>query len=212
MNNQKKGAVPAIVVVVLLIIIVGGGFYLYSAKKAEMPKQDEFSELKNGAQEKEEGLSEMENEKMMDNEEGMMAERKMMGGEERMMSSVYSGTTLAGSLSPLLDFTKADYDKAIQSGKPILLYFYASWCPICKKETADALYPAFNEFKREGVIGFRVNYKDGDTDKDEVALAREFGVPYQHTKILLQGGKMFLKSPESWDKARYTKEITTLLE
>ena len=49
------------------------------------------------------------------------------------------------------------------------------------------------------------------TDADEKNLAREFGVAYQHTKVLLKNGKRILKSPETWDKARYLKEINTAL-
>lgn len=120
---------------------------------------------------------------------------------------MYAGVLLAGSAAPLLDFTKADYEEAKQSDKLVMLYFYATWCPICKKETADALYPAFNELTDERVIGFRVNYNDGDTDESEKALARELGVAYQHTKVFLKNGERILKSPEGWDKARYLAEI-----
>jgi thiol-disulfide isomerase/thioredoxin len=123
----------------------------------------------------------------------------------------YTGSILAGNSSPLLDFKKADYDKALVSGKPVLLYFYASWCPICKTETRDALYPAFNELTSDGVVGFRVNYKDGDTDSDETALARQFGVTYQHTKVILKNSEQVLKSGESWDKSRYLTEINKIV-
>ena len=121
----------------------------------------------------------------------------------------WSGTVIAGSArrSPLLLFTKTDYDAALQSGKLILLYFYANWCPICKRETADALYPAFNDLARADVIGFRVNYNDSDTDAEEKNLARAFGVAYQHTKVFVKNGVKVLKSPESWDKGRYLLEI-----
>ncbi len=132
--------------------------------------------------------------------------------ESSKASPLFVGTVISGKSSILFDFKKVDYDKAVALNKPILLYFYANWCPICKEETLNALYPAFAEFEGEGLVGFRVNYKDSHTDKDEVALAREFGVPYQHTKVLLKDGKMVLKSPESWDKARYLKELSALIK
>ena len=70
---------------------------------------------------------------------------------------------------------------------------------------------AFNSIKDEGVIGFRVNYNDNDTDSFEKELARKFGVPYQHTKIFLKNGERVLKSPETWSKSRYIEEINNFL-
>jgi thiol-disulfide isomerase/thioredoxin len=118
---------------------------------------------------------------------------------------------LAGTLAPLLDFTKSDYDLAVKSDKLVVLYFYASWCPLCKEETANGLYPAFNALKDSRIVGFRVNYNDNDTDSDEKALAREFGVGYQHTKVFVKNGSRILKSPESWDKERYLNEINKVI-
>jgi thiol-disulfide isomerase/thioredoxin len=119
----------------------------------------------------------------------------------------YQGEVLAGTSAPLLDFTKADYDKAVQSDRLIVLYFYATWCPICRAEVPK-LSAAFDQLGTDDVIGFRVNYNDGDTDADEEALAREFGVAYQHTKVFLRGGQRLLKAPDSWDTARYLSEIS----
>lgn len=123
----------------------------------------------------------------------------------------YTGAILAGKSAPLLDFVKADYDAALKSDKLVVLYFYANWCPICKNETANALYPAFNELTTDKVIGFRVNYNDNQTDNDEKNLAREFGVAYQHTKVFVRNSQRTLKSPEGWDKTRYLDEISKAL-
>src|SRR3989344_5494313 len=56
-------------------------------------------------------------------------------------------------------------------------------------------------------IGFRVNYKDSATDKDEENIAEEFGIPYQHTKVIVHNGKKVLKSLEQWNKERYLEEL-----
>lgn len=118
---------------------------------------------------------------------------------------------LAGTSAPLIDFNKVDYDEALKSDKLIVLYFYANWCPICKEELPNGLYPAFNQLTTDKVIGFRVNYNDSQTDNDEENLARDFGVAYQHTKVFLKNGQRVLKSPESWDKDRYLSEINKIL-
>src|SRR3989344_7272139 len=101
----------------------------------------------------------------------------------------YYGAILAGKSAPLLDFAKADYDVAIASDKLVVLYFYANWCPICKAEVANALYPAFNELTTDKVVGIRISYKDNETDSDEKALAVKYGIPYQHTKVFVRDGK-----------------------
>lgn len=119
----------------------------------------------------------------------------------------YVGEVLAGGAAPLLDFVSADYEAVKQTDKLILLYFYANWCPICKNEIKDALYPAFNELATTDIIGFRVNYNDNETDDAERDLAREFGVAYQHTKVFVRSGKAVLKRPDSWTKDRYLSEI-----
>lgn len=144
-------------------------------------------------------------EAMMEKSPAMMEDKK-----DGTMMEKYTGTVLAGISAPLLDFKKVDYDEALKTDKLIVLYFYANWCPICKAE-APLLEEAFSQLKTDKVIGFRVNYKDDQTDKDEEALAKQFGVPYQHTKVFVKNGERVLKSPESWDTARYLKEINAEL-
>lgn len=124
----------------------------------------------------------------------------------------YSSQVLAGKTSLLLDFTKADYEKALQSEKIVLFYFYANWCPICRVEVPNELYPAFNILTTDKVIGFRVNYNDSDTDEDEKALAKQFGITYQHSKVILKDGKEVVKSLDQWDKAQYLKEINAVVQ
>lgn len=123
----------------------------------------------------------------------------------------YQGSLLAGNTSPLLDFKKQDYDKALAANKIILLYFYANWCPVCRVEVPQALYPAFNELTESNIIGFRVNYNDDQTDADEKALAEQFDITYQHSKVILKNGKEVLKSLETWEKERYLEETNKVL-
>jgi thioredoxin 1 len=63
----------------------------------------------------------------------------------------------------------------------IVLFFYADWCPTCR--------PIDMEFKDNipkipaGIEIYRVNYNDQDTDEQEKALAKKYGVTYQHTFV-----------------------------
>lgn len=130
---------------------------------------------------------------------------------QRSPQQPYSGTVLAGSSAPVIDFNAADYSVALQSDKLVVLYFYANWCPICRAEVPQ-MYAAFNELTTDKAIGFRVNFNDDQTDNNERNLARQFGVPYQHTKVFLKDGAVVLKSSEAWDKNRYLLEISSSLQ
>ncbi len=80
-------------------------------------------------------------------------------------------------------FTKAAYDEARAANRPILLYFYANWCPFCREQ--DPRFARVIPEHDGGVVALRVNYNDTDTDDDERALARTFGVTYQHTMFFI---------------------------
>ncbi len=114
---------------------------------------------------------------------------------------------IAGKNSLLLEYNAGDYELAKASDKLVVLYFYANWCPICRAEFPE-MEEVFNELETNQVIGFRVNFNDDETEEGEVALAREFGIAYQHSKVFLKNGQRVLKSPESWEKRRYFEEIS----
>ena len=143
----------------------------------------------------------VEDDVMEEKEEAMMEEK-----DEMMVDDSYQGEILAGSVTPYIAFNKADYDKAVSENKIVLLYFYAEWCPSCKTEQIQT-FAAFNELEREDVVGFRVNYRDSGVDSFEEELAKEHGVTYQHTKVILQNGERVLKAPNSWKKEKYLEEI-----
>ena len=183
---------------IVALSLIGGGMYDWShAGEGEAMKNDKLESMT------EAGVA-ASSDGMMEGTQTVKTDKKMMEEGE-----AYMGTVLAGKLSPVLDFKKADYERALSEGKAIVLYFYADWCPVCKAEF-PVMRAAFDAFGSGGVVGFRVNFKDNSTDEAEVALAREFGVAYQHTKVLIKGGKQLLKSPESWDRARYDAELLTL--
>lgn len=122
----------------------------------------------------------------------------------------YSGNVLAGKSAPFLEFNKSDYEKALSEGKIIVFDFYANWCPICRAEE-PALHAGFDGLTSDDVIGFRVNYNDSETDKDEEALAKQFNITYQHTKVILKDGKEYSKSLDSWTKEKFDQEISKAL-
>ncbi|MCP6719228.1 MAG: thioredoxin family protein [Patescibacteria group bacterium] len=192
-NKLEKGiGIPIIIIAVAFILVIAGFIFLGK------PQVSEEREITTKEIEVESNTTQDDSSEIVVKEE----EAKIIMG--------YSGTVLAGESSPILDFNKSDYDTALKSDKLIVLYFYASWCPICRAEVPH-LYSAFDELKEENVVGFRVNYNDSQTDNNEENLAREFSVLYQHTKVFLKNGQRVLKSPETWNKDRYLSEINKSL-
>lgn len=131
---------------------------------------------------------------------------KQPTGSADLKENVQSGQVLAGKTALLYDFEKTRYEEAIKSDKLVVLYFYANWCPICKEELPRP-YSAFDELSTDKVVGFRINYNDSQTDEDEKELARQFGVPYQHSKVFVKDRERILKAVETWDKQKYLEEI-----
>ena len=137
----------------------------------------------------------------------------MMKGDDAMMEESGAtapfdpqGTVIVGSVSPFIDYNTADYDKALSEGRTVLLYFYANWCPICRVEIQDT-EAAFRELTDPRIVGFRVNYNDDETDGDEESLARQYGIAYQHTKVILHNGAPSLKDGSTWSRDRYLQEL-----
>jgi thiol-disulfide isomerase/thioredoxin len=188
-----------------------------SMEQKDAMENDVMEKKDDSMMEEKDSMDAMEDDKMMkedamedsmEKNDAMMEDDKMMKEDSMMQDSMYMGEALASESSSMyLAFNKEDYEKALESDKYILLYFYASWCPTCKEEQPEVI-AAFNELNREDVIGFRVNYKDSDTESYEEDLAREFGISYQHTKVILHNKERILKSPESWDKERYLEELS----
>jgi len=206
-NNSQKGfAMPIMIALVAVVLVLGAVAYY-----GNQPQTQEDTMAQEKAMMEKEAMEQKEKEAMMEKKDGEMMKKDegaMMDKGETMME--YSGITLAGKSAPLIDFTKADYDAAVKTNKLIVLYFYANWCPTCRAEF-PVMQGAFNELTTDKVIGFRVNYNDDQTDADEKALAKQFGVAYQHTKVFVKNGQRILKSPETWDDKRYDAEINKAL-
>lgn len=192
-----------ITVAIIVLLAVGGGYFYYKAGSGgEIIKDAAMRE------EVAETMMESEEDETAPMEDTMESDVVMKDSVMEDMAVEFTGTVLAGNTSPLLEFNMADYEKARMSDKLVVLYFYANWCPFCIAEFPK-MQSVFNTLAGSGVVGFRIHYNDNETTDAEVALAREFGVAYQHTKVFLKGGERVLKSPETWDEARYSNEIST---
>jgi thiol-disulfide isomerase/thioredoxin len=202
MKNMKKGFAAWAVVIIIALISTGAVYFLTS--DSDDP-QEKVEETENTSVEKTVEEEAMEEEEVMGDDETS----SMMEGEN-MEETAYSGTVLAGNKSLLLEFNNADYQKALAEEEVVVLYFFANWCPLCKAEFPK-MESAFDKLDNPDVVGFRVSFKDNQTDNSEKDLAKEFGVAYQHTKVIIKNGERVLKSPDTWEESRYISEINDVL-
>ncbi len=98
-----------------------------------------------------------------------------------------------------VDYTPEAFAAAKASGKTTYLYFFATWCPICRAHdptVADAIAagPEGVGFDAEQVAAFRVNY---DVRGDAHAACQPL---YQHFTCILQGNAVAFKTGAVQDK------------
>lgn len=146
----------------------------------------------------------MEKESMMEGE--WTAEE--MAEMEKEHSATMSGVLSDGS-SKYYDWDKAMFDKAVAEGKTVYLEFSANWCPVCKNQEPE-LIAGFAELNDPNVIGFKIHYKDDQSTPEHNALAQQYQIAYQHTKVILKDGKQVLKSPEAWTKDKFLEVMRSL--
>ncbi len=116
---------------------------------------------------------------------------------------------IGGGVSRYYNWDKAKFDQASKEGKTIYLEFSANWCPICQAQEPE-LIAGFAELNDSNVIGFKIHYKDDETTPEHAALAQQYQIAYQHTKVVLKDGKIVKKSPESWTKDKFLEEMRSL--
>ncbi len=72
-----------------------------------------------------------------------------------------------GGPAPVFSLKRLDgggsVDLASLRGKPVVLNFWASWCPPCKSE-ATALETAYRHYKGQGVVFLGIDYHDVSSD------------------------------------------------
>lgn len=97
----------------------------------------------------------------------------------------------AGSFQP---YKKADFDKLLASGQPVLVHVHADWCPTCKRQLT-VLGPMLNDPSNAKIMAITVDF-----DK-ETAFKQANKVGSQSTLIVYKGGKEVARSVGATDVA-----------
>ena len=79
-------------------------------------------------------------------------------------------------------YDKAAFDKALADGRPVIVDFFADWCPTCKAQKPH-VQSLLGEAKRKDVTLFIADY---DKEKD---LKQTLRVTQQATFVVFKGGK-----------------------
>lgn len=107
----------------------------------------------------------------------MMEEKKTMNDKD---SSMKEDTMMKESASTYVDYSSevlASAEMAQKSGRKVVLFFHANWCPFCRAADKD--------FKATiGTDAFPKNVTLIKTDYDsQTELKQKYGVNYQHTFV-----------------------------
>lgn len=103
----------------------------------------------------------------------------------------------------VIRYSKAAFDAAIASGKPVIVNVHANWCPIC-----NAFAPIFNSTANQSteMVFLKAHWKDEETNAEDEAFFAANGVSGQHTIIQFNPDEV-KRSRESFTQETFNQWI-----
>jgi thioredoxin 1 len=109
------------------------------------------------------------------------------------LGALVLSTATADALTRRLPFDQKAFAEAQASGRPILVEFYTTWCPVCKVQRPFLTTLGQNP-KYQKIAYFEIDF---DRYKE---LAREFRVHKQSTLIVFKGKNEIARSTGDTNK------------
>ncbi|MDR2424016.1 MAG: thioredoxin [Prevotellaceae bacterium] len=103
-----------------------------------------------------------------------------------------------------LEINNSNYAEIIESGKPVVLDFWATWCVPCRV-IAPHIDELANIYGDKVIVG-KVNM-DGDSDE----LAAKYGIRNIPTVLFIKDGQVLDKQVGAASKSVYVSKIESLL-
>lgn len=174
---QNKPLIAGIVVLIVVMAVTIGVFAKQNLDKKELAKTAEKQ-----AMVKTESLEVpgQEEGSITDQEQDKMMAKQEPTEQDNSMTKTESETMMKASGSSYVDYSSqvlADAEIAQKSGRRVVLFFHATWCPYCKAADKD--------FKANiGTDKFPKNLTLIKTDYDtQTELKKKYGVTSQHTFV-----------------------------
>jgi thioredoxin 1 len=102
-----------------------------------------------------------------------------------------------------IEFNQGSLDEAIESGKPVLVDFWAEWCGPCRM-VGPIVAELSTEYEGKAVIG----KVDVDSNKD---VAAKYGIRNIPTILFFKDGKMVDKIVGAAAKSSFSEKLDSLL-
>lgn len=102
-----------------------------------------------------------------------------------------------------LEITDANFEELVNSGKPMVLDFWAEWCGPCR-----TIAPIIDELATEYEGRVTIGKMDVDSNNDVVG---QFGIRNIPTILFFKDGKLVDKQVGAAQKAAFVTKIDALL-
>ena len=102
-----------------------------------------------------------------------------------------------------MEITKENFSEILNSGKPVVVDFWATWCGPCRK-VAPVIEELADEYKDRVIVG-KVDVEEQDE------LAFQFGIRNIPTVLFIKDGQVVDKIVGATVKAAYEEKIKAML-